>query len=398
MTANVRVFDTTLRDGEQAPGIALGADQKVRIAHQLARLGVDVIEAGFPVSSTGDFEAVQRIAREVQGPGVAAMARTSHDDVATTWEAIRDARQPRLHLFLATSEIHLNHKLRMTEEDVLVAVKDSVSHARSLTDDVEYTAEDATRTNPDFLMQVLRTAADAGATTLNVPDTVGYATPRTYGDLVGRVVNEVKGESQDLVVSTHCHNDLGMAVANSLAAIEAGAEQFEGTVNGIGERAGNASLEEVVMALQVRSDYYGKATTVNTAEIYRTSRLVAQETGYAVQRNKAIVGRSAFSHESGIHQHGVLRDRSTYEIMDPATVGFRGRSIVMGKHSGRAAFKHSLASLGVDLGPVAFEKAFLQMKKAADVQGEVSESQLRALVDEVVTGMEMFEGVAESFR
>ncbi len=395
---HLTVFDTTLRDGEQAPGIALNPDQKLRIALQLELLGVDVVEAGFPVSSDGDFEAVQRIARQLDQPVVAAMARTSVSDVDRTWEAIKDANRPRFHIFLATSQFHMEHKLRMSEEEVLVAVKTGVGRARDYTHDVEYTAEDATRSDPDFLMRVLTTAVDAGATTINVPDTVGFATPGDYGALVRRVVSEVKAGHDEVTVSTHCHNDLGLAVANSLAAVEAGAGQVEATINGIGERAGNASLEEVVMALRVRSDVYGVETRLDATRLYETSQMVSQATGFPVQYNKAVVGRNAFAHESGIHQHGVLRNRSTYEIMDPASVGHSGKSIVMGKHSGRAALKHSLATMGVDLNQAAFEKAFLTMKKAADVQGEVSEAQLKAIVDDVVTGMEMFEGVAESFR
>jgi 2-isopropylmalate synthase len=398
MSERVKIFDTTLRDGEQAPGIALNPDQKVRIATQLARLGVDVVEAGFPVSSPGDFEAVQRIAREVEGPVVAAMARTEDADIETAWNAVRDAGSARLHLFLATSELHMEHKLRMTEEEVVTAVKSGISRAREFTDDVEYSAEDATRSNPDFLMKVLATALEAGATTLNVPDTVGFATPNDYFALMSRVVNEVKGDNQDVTVSTHCHNDLGLAVANSLSAVQAGARQIEVAVNGIGERAGNTSLEEVVMALEVRHDAFGSKTGVNTMELYETSRLVARETGYPVQYNKAIVGRNAFAHESGIHQHGVLRNRATYEIMDPVTVGQGTKNIVMGKHSGRAAFKHSLATMGVDLNPPAFEQAFTQLKAAADKQGEVNEAQMRWIVDDVVSRLEMFEGVAESFR
>jgi 2-isopropylmalate synthase len=395
---HVTVLDTTLRDGEQAPGIALNPDQKLRIAQQLELLGVDVIEAGFPVSSEGDFEAVHRIARQLDQPVVAAMARTTVSDVDRTWEAIKDANRPRFHIFLATSQLHMEHKLRMSEEEVLVAVKTGVGRAREYSEDVEYTAEDATRSDPDFLMKVLTTAVDAGANTINVPDTVGYATPSGYGALVRRVVAEVKAGHDHVTVSTHCHNDLGLAVANSLAAVEAGAGQVEATINGNGERAGKASLEEVVMALRVRSDVYGVETRLDTTRLFETSQMVSQETGFPVQYNKAVVGRNAFAHESGIHQHGVLRNRSTYEIMDPASVGHSGKSIVMGKHSGRAALKHSLATMGVDLTPPAFEKAFLNMKKAADVQGEVSEAQLKTIVDEVVTSLEMFEGVTESFR
>ncbi len=393
----VRIFDSTLRDGEQAPGIALDAGQKVAIATQLARLGVDIIEAGFPVSSPGDYQAVRRVAREVQGPVVAALARANPGDVDRAWEAIRDAPRPRIHVFLATSPIHMRSKLRMTETDVLAAVRDNVARARSFTDDVEYSPEDATRSDPEFMIEVCRTAVESGATTINIPDTVGYATPTEYRDLIARVVNEIGG-GDDVVVSTHCHNDLGLAVANSLAAVEAGARQVEGAINGIGERAGNTSIEEVVMALRVRRDSFGVDVGVTTEEIYETSRLVSEETGYPVQYNKAVVGRNAFAHESGIHQHGVLRDRSTYEIMDPMAVGMGSSVLVIGKHSGRAAFQNVLDEVGVELSGPAFEEAFSRMKALADQQGEVSPAQIRAIVDEVVSGIEVLDGVVASFR
>lgn len=398
MSEKVRIFDSTLRDGEQAPGIALTADQKVAIAAQLARLGVDVIEAGFPVSSPGDFEAVSRIAREIEGPTIAALARAEASDIDTAWEAIRAAADPRIHVFLATSPIHMEHKLRMTPEGVMAAVKRSVARAKDYTDNVEYSPEDATRSDPDFVVAVCLAAVEAGATTVNIPDTVGYATPGDFAGLIGRVVTEVKGGRDDVVVSAHCHNDLGLAVANSLAAVQAGARQVEGAINGIGERAGNTSIEEVVMALRVRRDAYGVDVGVTTEEIQEASRLVAEHTGYPVQYNKAVVGRNAFAHESGIHQHGVLRKRETYEIMDPHSVGVNGSSIVIGKHSGRAAFKHALDRIGAELSPPAFERAFTRMKEVADRSGEVPDWQLRTIVDEVVAGMEVLEGVAESFR
>jgi 2-isopropylmalate synthase len=397
MQDQVRIFDSTLRDGEQAPGIALNPDQKVAIATQLARLGVDIIEAGFPVSSPGDFEAVRRIAQEVQGPSIAALARAQAVDIDRAWQAIRFADDPRIHVFLATSPIHMEHKLRMSEEEVMTTVKTSVAQARDLTADVEYSPEDATRSQPDFVVAVCAAAVEAGATTINIPDTVGYATPADYGALIRRVVQEVKGDRDDVVVSAHCHNDLGLAVANSLAAVQNGARQVEGAINGIGERAGNTSIEEVVMALRVRADAFGVGVGISTEEIFETSRLVAESTGYPVQFNKAVVGRNAFAHESGIHQHGVLRNRTTYEIMDPVTVGVSS-TIVIGKHSGRAAFKHSLAQLGIDLGHTAFEKAFGCMKEIADRSGAISEDQLRAIVDEVVSEMEVLDGVVASFR
>ena len=398
MTDRVKIFDSTLRDGEQAPGIALNPDQKVAIAMQLARLGVDVIEAGFPVSSPGDYTAVTRIAREVTGPTIAALARADAGDVDTAWEAIRFADDARIHVFLATSPIHMEHKLRMSEDEVMKAVSENVARARARTPDVEYSPEDATRSDPDFVMAVCAEAVAQGATTINIPDTVGYGTPSDYGALIGRVVQEVKGDRDDIVVSAHCHNDLGLAVANSLAAVGAGARQVEGAINGIGERAGNTSIEEVVMALKVRSDAYGVEVGITSEEIFEASRLVAEHTGYPVQYNKAVVGRNAFAHESGIHQHGVLRERSTYEIMDPTEVGVNGSSIVMGKHSGRAAFKHSLEAMGVELTNGAFESAFVRMKEVADRDGEVTPTQLRSIVDDVVSSMEILDGVVASFQ
>jgi 2-isopropylmalate synthase len=398
MEDRVRIFDSTLRDGEQAPGIALEPEQKVAIATQLARLGVDIIEAGFPISSPGDFRAVTRIAQEVQGPTIAALARAQSQDVDRAWEAIKDAADPRIHVFLATSAIHMEHKLRMNEEEVLATVKSNVARARDYTENVEYSPEDATRSDTDFVVAVCQAAVEAGATTINIPDTVGYATPADYGDLIRRVVREVKGDRREVVVSAHCHNDLGLAVANSLAAVAAGARQVEGAINGIGERAGNTSIEEVVMALRVRADAYGVGVGVTTEEIYETSRLVSEQTGYPVQYNKAVVGRNAFAHESGIHQHGVLRERTTYEIMDPMAVGMGNSVIVIGKHSGRAAFKHSLDQLGIVVSDTVFETAFNRMKEVADHSGEVSPEQIRDIVEEVAAGIEVLDGVTASFE
>jgi 2-isopropylmalate synthase len=398
MEDRVRIFDSTLRDGEQAPGIALDPDQKVAIAAQLARLGVDIIEAGFPISSPGDFRAVTRIAQEVQGPTIAALARAQAEDVDRAWEAIQHASDPRIHVFLATSPIHMQHKLRMNEEEVITTVKANVGRARDHTENVEYSPEDATRSDPDFVVAVCQAAVEAGATTVNIPDTVGYATPNDYGVLIRRVVDEVKAGREDVVVSAHCHNDLGLAVANSLAAVEAGARQVEGAINGIGERAGNTSIEEVVMALRVRADAYGVGVGVTTEEIYETSRLVSEQTGYPIQFNKAIVGRNAFAHESGIHQHGVLRERTTYEIMDPMAVGMGSSVIVIGKHSGRAAFRHSLDQLGIETSDAVFETSFAKMKEVADRTGEVTPDQIRAIVEEVVTGIEVLDGVTASFE
>ncbi len=396
MQDQVRIFDSTLRDGEQAPGIALDPEQKVTIATQLARLGVDIIEAGFPASSPGDFEAVSRIAREVRGPTIAALARARAGDIDRAWKAIRHSAHPRIHVFLATSPIHMEHKLRMSPQQVVRTVENGVGRARNLCSDVEYSPEDATRSDPDFVLEVCAAAVAAGATTINIPDTVGYATPSDYGALIGRVVGELRGDNEAITISTHCHNDLGLAVANSLAAVASGARQVEGAINGIGERAGNTSIEEVVMALKVRGDAYGVDVGIVTEEIYETSRLVAETTGYPVQYNKAVVGRNAFAHESGIHQHGVLRHRTTYEIMDPVAVGVTS-SIVIGKHSGRAAFHHSLTRMGIELTDPAFEKAFDRMKEVADRTGSLSDDQLRRIVDEVVSGLEMLDGVAASF-
>jgi 2-isopropylmalate synthase len=341
---------------------------------------------------------VTRIAQEVQGPTIAALARAQAEDVDRAWEAIQHASDPRIHVFLATSPIHMQHKLRMNEEEVITTVKANVGRARDHTENVEYSPEDATRSDPDFVVAVCQAAVEAGATTVNIPDTVGYATPNDYGVLIRRVVDEVKAGREDVVVSAHCHNDLGLAVANSLAAVEAGARQVEGAINGIGERAGNTSIEEVVMALRVRADAYGVGVGVTTEEIYETSRLVSEQTGYPIQFNKAIVGRNAFAHESGIHQHGVLRERTTYEIMDPMAVGMGSSVIVIGKHSGRAAFRHSLDQLGIETSDAVFETSFAKMKEVADRTGEVTPDQIRAIVEEVVSGIEVLDGVTASFE
>jgi len=393
----VRIFDTTLRDGEQSPGIALKPDEKVEIARQLARLGVDIIEAGFPVSSPGDFEAVERIAREVDGPVIAALARAEAEDIDIAWTAIRHSARPRIHTFLATSPIHMEHKLRMSAEEVLTSVKSSVARAREYTEDVEYSPEDATRSDIDFVVAVCQAAVDAGATTINIPDTVGYSTPQEFGALIARVVADVKNGRDDIIISTHCHNDLGLAVANSLAGVQAGARQVEGAINGIGERAGNASVEEVVMAIKTRPEMFDVEIGVVSEELQETSRLVAERTGYPVQYNKAVVGRNAFAHESGIHQHGVLRKRETYEIMDPTAVGFAGTSLIIGKHSGRAAFKHALDRIGVELTNGDFNEVFARVKQAADQSGAIGDTRLRAIVTEVTSDSEVFQAISDSF-
>ena len=383
MAERITIFDTTLRDGEQAPGINLNAHAKLEIAEQLARLGVDVVEAGFPVASPGDFEAVRTIARSVTGPVIAGLSRTRLADVDRCWQALRDAERARIHVFISTSPNHLEHMLKMTPEEVLVEVKAAVGRAREHTGDVEFSPQDATRTPLEYLLEVCQAAVDAGATTLNIPDTVGYGIPSQFAEIVRTIRREVAG---DYVLSVHCHNDLGLATANSLAAVQAGARQVEVCANGIGERAGNASLEEVVMALAIRPDQFGGAgTTVRTEELARTSRLVSRLTGYPVQYNKAVVGKNAFAHESGIHQHGVLADRSTYEIIDAAAVGLQGRQIVLGKHSGRHAVAEALGRLGFHLDGEALARAFARFKELADRKASITDADLEAIVaDEVL--------------
>src|SRR4051794_24238782 len=343
----VLIFDTTLRDGEQSPGISLNSAEKLEIAHQLARLGVDVIEAGFPIASPGDFEAVRAIARQVQGPVIAGLARAHAADVERAADAVRDAERPRIHTFISTSDIHIEHQLQSTRGDVKGQARAAVAHAKSFVDDVEFSPMDATRADVEFTAEVIQIAIDEGATTVNIPDTVGYAMPHEYRAFLGRLYELAPG-LRDVVLSVHCHDDLGLAVANSFAGIQAGARQVECAINGIGERAGNASLEEIVMLLHTRRADVGVHTNVVTTEIARTSRLVSRLTGYPVQPNKAIVGRNAFVHESGIHQDGVLKERSTYEIMDATTVGLDANSLVLGKHSGRHALRSALEELGFE--------------------------------------------------
>ncbi len=378
------VFDTTLRDGEQSPGIALNVPEKLEIAEQLVKLGVDVIEAGFPVASQGDFEAVAAIARQVRGATVCALSRTHVADVDRAWEAVRDAARPRIHVFIATSPIHMRDKLRMTPEQVKVSAAEGVARAAGYTADVEFSPEDGTRSDPEFMCEVLQVAVDNGARTLNIPDTVGYATSGDFGELIRHVVETVRGPD-GLVISTHCHNDLGMAVANSLAGVVNGARQVECTVNGLGERAGNAALEEIVMAVRTRPDVYGVETGIDTAELSRTSKMVARLTGYHVQYNKAVVGRNAFAHESGIHQHGVLSNKATYEIMDAEAVG-QSTEIVLGKHSGRHAFSDALERLGFSLGGDAVTQAFQRFKELADRKVQITEADLEAIVAEEIGG------------
>jgi 2-isopropylmalate synthase len=403
MSDRVIIFDTTLRDGEQSPGISLNTSEKLEIAHQLARLGVDVIEAGFPIASPGDFEAVQAIAREVHGPVIAGLARAQAPDIERAYDAVRDAARPRIHTFISTSDIHIEHQLRSTREDVKAGTRAAVSHARSLVEDVEFSPMDATRADVEFTAEVLQIAIDEGATTINVPDTVGYAMPDEYAAFLTRLYEHVP-DLHGVILSVHCHDDLGLAVANSLAGVRAGARQVECAINGIGERAGNASLEEIVMLLHTRAADVGYACDVNTREIARTSRLVSRLTGYPVQPNKAIVGRNAFAHESGIHQDGILKDRSTFEIMDATTVGLDANSLVLGKHSGRHALRSALEELGYAVDGQALNTAFKRFKELADKKKQVTAMDLEALVtdelrDEVrAYSLEWFDVEASSRR
>ena len=377
----VIIFDTTLRDGEQAAGGMLNIQEKLEIARQLDRLGVDVIEAGFPVSSPGDFEAVRLIAGEVRKPVICALARAHRDDIDRAWEAIKDASHPRIHVFLSASDIHMLHQLKKSREEILEMSRSMVARAKKYTDDIEFSPMDASRANPEFIYQVLEAVIAAGATTVNIPDTVGYAIPDEFGRLIEGIFQNVSNINQ-AVVSVHCHDDLGLAVANSLEAVKKGARQVECTINGIGERAGNASLEEVVMAVKTRSDLFRLTTGVNTKEIYRTSRLVSELTGFMVQPNKAIVGRNAFQHESGIHQDGVIKMPKTYEIIDPRTVGISASSLVLGKLSGRNAFRERLAELGYSLGEEDFNRAFMAFKELADKKKGITDRDIESLVAE----------------
>lgn len=391
--SRVQIFDTTLRDGEQSPGISLNIKEKVEIAEQLARLGVDVIEAGFPIASEGETEAVQAIAAAVKGPVITALARVEAVDIDRAAEAIAGAERARIHTFIATSEIHMRSKLRMSPDEVVAAAVKGVERARRYVDDVEFSCEDATRSDPRFLVRVFSAAAAAGATVMNLPDTVGYALPGEFGALLRSLIEEVGGSSpHDLLWSIHTHDDLGLAVANALAGVEAGARQIEVAVNGIGERAGNCSLEEVVMAIRTRGTSKGIETSVNTKEIARTSRLVSMLTGYSVPPNKAIVGANAFAHEAGIHQHGVMVDRTTYEIMDPHDVGLEGSRIILGKHSGRHAFSQALTDLGFTLDQADVQKAFDRFKSLADRKIRITDVDLEAIVvDEALSVAEEFE-------
>src|SRR5258707_1285885 len=377
----VHIFDTTLRDGEQSPGISLNTAEKVEIAQQLARLGVDVIEAGFPITSPGDFEAVQEISRRVEGPVVCGLARTHKADIDAAWGAVRDAQRPRIHTFISTSDIHIEHQLRTDREDVKGQARAAVALAKSYCEDVEFSPMDATRADIEFTAEVCAIAVEEGATLVNITDTVGYTTPEEYADYFRRLY-ELVPALRGVEMSVHCHDDLGLAVANSYAGVLAGARQVECAVNGIGERAGNCSLEEIAMLVKVREDVHGLATAINSREIARTSRMVSRLTGYAIQPNKAIVGRNAFAHESGIHQDGVLKERSTYEIMDATEVGLESNSIVLGKHSGRHGLKDALEQLGFQVEGNALNAAFKAFKEVADRKKQVTALDLEAIVSD----------------
>ena len=375
----VSIFDTTLRDGEQSPGCSMNLTEKVLMANKLQELGVDIIEAGFPIASEGDFAAVKAIAAQCQEVKVAALCRTAEQDVARAAAALKYAARPRIHTFCATSDIHLEHKLKKTRAEVIQMTRAAVSLARSYADDVEFSAEDATRSDINYLCEVLDAAVDAGASVLNVPDTVGYTTPNEYTRLVQQVRERVVRD-RNVIISVHCHNDLGLAVANSLAAIEAGARQVECTINGIGERAGNASLEEIVMALHVRADRLPFETNIKTAELYPTSQLLSSIVGFDVQPNKAIVGRNAFAHEAGIHQHGVINNPLCYEIMTPESVGVPANSLVLGKHSGRHALSLRYAQLGYDVTAAELEAAYMRFTNLADRKKRVYDQDLISLL------------------
>src|SRR4051812_1686240 len=381
--SRVHIFDTTLRDGEQSPGISLNTQEKVEIAHQLARLGVDVIEAGFPVTSPGDFEAVEAIARSVDGPVICGLARTHKADIDAAWNAIKDSSRPRIHTFVSTSDIHIEHQLQTTRDDVKGQARAAVALARSYCEDVEFSPMDATRADVEFTAEVCAIAVEEGATVVNIPDTVGYTTPAEYQRYFERLYELAPG-LRSVRISVHCHDDLGLAVANSYAGVLAGARQVECAVNGIGERAGNCSLEEIVMLLRTRRDVHGFDTGANTRELARTSRMVSRFTGYAVQPNKAVVGRNAFAHESGIHQDGVLKERTTYEIMDATEVGLESNSIVLGKHSGRHALRDALEQLGFKIEGNALNEAFKRFKEIADKKKQVTALDLEAIVSDQV--------------
>jgi 2-isopropylmalate synthase len=380
----IRIFDTTLRDGEQSPGASMNIEEKLLVAKQLARLNVDIIEAGFAFSSPGDFEAIHRIAQEVEGPVICSLARAKPEDIDRAWEALKGAPKCRIHTFLSSSDIHLKHQFRMTREEALKRAVEMVRHARSYVTDVEYSPMDATRSDLSYLCEVVEAVVEAGAGTVNIPDTVGYTTPQEFGEIIRTLCNRVRG-MEHAIISVHCHNDLGLAVANSMAAIHAGAGQVECTINGIGERAGNASLEEIAMGLRTRKDFYQADTQIHTEEISKSSRLVSNITGMLVQPNKAIVGANAFAHTSGIHQDGLLKAKNTYEIIRPETIGLTQSRLVMGKLSGRHAFREELAKLGYTLSDQELQEAFERFKRLADQKKELFEEDLETIVNKAVT-------------
>ncbi|HAX40130.1 MAG TPA: 2-isopropylmalate synthase [Clostridiales bacterium] len=379
----IQIFDTTLRDGEQSPGCSMNIKEKIEMARQLEALGVNVIEAGFAAASQGDFNAVRAVAKELQKTRITSLSRALTKDIDSTWEAIRYAKYPRIHLFIATSDIHMEYKLKKTRAEVLEQTAEMVRYAKKYCEDIEFSAEDATRSDPDFLAQVCEVAIAEGATVLNIPDTVGYTSPEEYGNLFRFLRGSVKGAA-NVQFSSHCHDDLGLAVANALAAIKAGAEQVECTINGIGERAGNTALEEIVMNLKTRSDYYGADTSVATTQIYKASRLLSTITGVKVQPNKAIVGENAFAHESGIHQHGMLANKQTYEIMSPESVGLTTNKMVLGKHSGRHAFNDRIKELGYNVDLDMINTLFKRFKDLADKKKTVSDRDIEALVRSIL--------------
>jgi len=389
MEDRIYIFDTTLRDGEQSPGCSLNLEEKVRMARQLEQLRVDVIEAGFPIASVGDFEAVQLIARTIEQCTIAALCRTVKGDIDRAWEAIQYAKKPRIHTFIATSDIHLTHKLKKSREQALADAVAGIKHAKSLCNDIEFSCEDASRSNIDFLCTIVAAAIDAGATVINLPDTVGYAVPDEYGSMF-RTIRKKVPASNSITLSSHCHNDFGLAVANSLAAIVNGVRQVECTINGIGERAGNAALEEIVMALRTRKESLGVDTNVNTEEIYKSSKLLSTLTGMMVQRNKAIVGANAFAHEAGIHQDGMLKSRITYEIMTPQSVGIKHSTLVLGKHSGRHALKQRYTELGYDLSNEELEQAYQSFCTIADQKKDIFDEDLVAIVEDRQSAAEEF--------
>ncbi|MBI5560706.1 MAG: 2-isopropylmalate synthase [Deltaproteobacteria bacterium] len=391
MGDKVRIFDTTLRDGEQSPGASMNAEEKLRVARQLARLGVDIIEAGFAFSSPGDFESVKRIAHEVEGPVVCSLARAREEDINAAWEALKGAPRVRIHTFISTSDIHLKYQFRLTRKEALKRAVEMVGLAKSYTDDVEFSPMDASRTQIEYLYEVIGAVIGAGAATVNIPDTVGYALPRQFGELIKGIKENVPGIGR-AVISVHCHNDLGLAVANSLSAVINGARQVECTINGIGERAGNCSLEEIVMILKTRKDILMMETGIVTEHLYPSSRLVSAITGMVVQPNKAIVGDNAFAHESGIHQDGLLKEKTTYEIMRPESVGISKSKLILGKHSGRHAFKARLKELGYELGEDDLIRAFDRFKRLADAKKEVFDEDIEAVVQDEILRIEVHEG------